>query len=1015
MPVEWTFLESIIELGGVAKKQLGADDARRQAETAASILADLRTRPGVLLADEVGMGKTYVAMAVAASVIVATRPMHCPVVVMVPPGLRQKWQRDWDQFKAHCVRPGALEWVRDEYAHTPTEFFKLLDDDVRERAHLIFITTGCFSRGLYDPWVKLAMIRLARGHTRLSDTRKRRLYRWAAVLVRQLSNRRLTDEVVRRLMHADVLHWKRILVEEGILTEADDHPVPDLLPKENHRIDWESLCNLIRHDLPSRRPVHVKKSTRNEVLQNFNDACRLIYEQWLNLVCWRSPLLILDEAHHAKNDSARLARLFRQESESEVALLKDKFDRTLFLTATPFQLGHQELIRVLRSFAAVRWSSKEAPDGTRDDFSDRMTELEHALDQNRLAGRRFDRLWGKLRSEMLAVDPGGEKDETELVHEWWERLRTRPSDAWERELVQTYKDCADTREQAEQLLRPWLIRHNRSPNLPCEDGTTNVPRRSVMVGKAITAPEGALPGQAVEGLPIDERALLPFLITARAQGQLAQCPGTRAFFAEGLASSYEAFHHTRDARRKAKDSDDGLDAVEESGAWVVPTRWYEEQIARLIPSREDPRTARLQHPKISATVERAVDLWLRGEKVLVFCFYIQTAHALYEHIREEVNQRIIDVAGEKLGLDSQKRGEEIQSWLARITRRLTDEESPFYREMKTLLDVPFAEPRYTILQPYQGQLLGVLMAYFRSPSFVARYLPLDDPLVRDALEERESRREVIARGVSALRHAVLEERDTSNQTCMGRVAQFLDFAVELAERAERSLALKEDEVSDESEDPLREYLFAVSVYSKPRRAEHADEDDIEDEADDGSYRVMPLVRLVYGDTKTEIRDRLMLAFNSPLFPEVLVSSSVMGEGVDLHRFCRYVIHHDLCWNPSTLEQRTGRLDRIRCKAEVCRRPILVYEPFIAGSADEKMFRVVRDRERWFQIVMGQKFEFDEAKSEALANRVPLPESLARQLTFDLSRWRSGGVPQIQREIRPERDIDSLSPTHARSA
>jgi hypothetical protein len=113
----------------------------------------------------------------------------------------------------------------------------------------------------------------------------------------------------------------------------------------------------------------------------------------------------------------------------------------------------------------------------------------------------------------------------------------------------------------------------------------------------------------------------------------------------------------------------------------------------------------------------------------------------------------------------------------------------------------------------------------------------------------------------------------------------------------------------------------------------------------------------------------------------------MGEGIDLHRFCRHVIHHDGCWNPSTLEQQTGRLDRIRCKAEVCRMPIRVYQPFIAGGADEKMFRVVRDRERWFQIVMGQKFEFDEGASEEIAARVPLPESLAQQLTFVLARWK----------------------------
>ena len=137
--------------------------------------------------------------------------------------------------------------------------------------------------------------------------------------------------------------------------------------------------------------------------------------------------------------------------------------------------------------------------------------------------------------------------------------------------------------------------------------------------------------------------------------------------------------------------------------------------------------------------------------------------------------------------------------------------------------------------------------------------------------------------------------------------------------------------------------------------------------------------MVYGETPRDVRERLVLAFNSPLFPEILISSAVLGEGVDLHRFCRHVIHHDLCWNPSTLEQRTGRLDRIRCKAEVSRRSIVVYEPFLAGSADEKMFRVVRDRERWFQIVMGQKFEFDEATSEQLANRVPLPEGLAREL------------------------------------
>jgi len=903
----------------------------------------------------------------------------------VPSGLRQKWQRDWDQFKSHCIRNNTLDWVRDEYAHTPTEFFKLMDDPSQKRAHLIFLTTGCFSRGLNDPWVKLAMIRLARSSTRLTDAHKRRLHRWSSDLVRQYSNYRLTEDLVRQLMQADVRDWKRIMVAGEVLADDDDDPVPERLPKEARRIDWTPLCDAL-HDLPGWRPEYVNRRTRKSVRREVNNAFRDVYQQWLDLARWRSPLLVLDEAHHAKNDSTRLARLFRQESEDDVALLKDKFDRMLFLTATPFQLGHQELIRVLRSFGAVRWSAKEAPSGMRESFDNSMAELEKALDLNRLAGRQFDRLWGKLNHEMLG-NVGQNGDEERQVLNWWRGIECAPKDAWEQHLVQAYHDCVKTRQDAEQLLRPWLIRHNRSPHLP---GTTDVARRNIVVGKGIRSPGNATGHYLAAGLPIEERALLPFLITARAQGQLAQCDGTRAFFAEGLASSYEAFHHTRDDRDRAKDFDDGLNAdAAKDISMMVPTRWYEEQIAMLIPTREAPRAERMTHPKISATVQKAVDLWLAGEKVLVFCFYIQTARALQQHLRDEVNQKIIERAGQKLGLDAKQQAASIESWLTRIVRRLADPKSPFHREIRTLLHDAIDKPEYQVLSSYQERLIGVLLAYFRSPSFVARYLPLDDPLVRDALGKHESRRDVIERGIRALQHAILEEKDASGQTYLGLVGQFLDFACELAERAKRRLAAKEDELSDESDDPLTEYLDAVSIYSKPRRPELADEDNIDDTTDDGSYRVMPLVRMVYGKTNTDIRDRLMLSFNSPLFPEILVSSSVMGEGVDLHRFCRHVIHHDLCWNPSTLEQRTGRLDRVRCKAEVCCRPIEVYEPFLAGSADEKMFRVLRDRERWFQIVMGQKFEFDEATSEAIECRIPLPTELANELTFKLSCWTSG--------------------------
>ena len=146
---------------------------------------------------------------------------------------------------------------------------------------------------------------------------------------------------------------------------------------------------------------------------------------------------------------------------------------------------------------------------------------------------------------------------------------------------------------------------------------------------------------------------------------------------------------------------------------------------------------------------------------------------------------------------------------------------------------------------------------------------------------------------------------------------------------------------------------------------------------------LPNVRLVNGSTSSETRQRLMLTFNSPFFPEILITSNVMAEGVDLHRYCRYVIHHDLDWNPSVLEQRTGRLDRIGAKVERCGDPIHVYLPYVAETQDEKMYRVVMDRERWFNVVMGEKFRVDARTTDALAQRVPLPASVARELAFRL--------------------------------
>ncbi len=67
-----------------------------------------------------------------------------------------------------------------------------------------------------------------------------------------------------------------------------------------------------------------------------------------------------------------------------------------------------------------------------------------------------------------------------------------------------------------------------------------------------------------------------------------------------------------------------------------------------------------------------------------------------------------------------------------------------------------------------------------------------------------------------------------------------------------------------------------------------------------------------GQTTLEERDRIKIAFNAPFDEEpvrILVCTDAAREGLNLQARCHDLIHFDLPWNPSRLEQRNGRIDR----------------------------------------------------------------------------------------------------------
>lgn len=62
------------------------------------------------------------------------------------------------------------------------------------------------------------------------------------------------------------------------------------------------------------------------------------------------------------------------------------------------------------------------------------------------------------------------------------------------------------------------------------------------------------------------------------------------------------------------------------------------------------------------------------------------------------------------------------------------------------------------------------------------------------------------------------------------------------------------------------------------------------------------------------KDSIRNAFNSPMRPFVLATTSIGQEGLDFHQYCRKIMHWNLPGNPIDLEQREGRINRYKCLA-----------------------------------------------------------------------------------------------------
>lgn len=67
---------------------------------------------------------------------------------------------------------------------------------------------------------------------------------------------------------------------------------------------------------------------------------------------------------------------------------------------------------------------------------------------------------------------------------------------------------------------------------------------------------------------------------------------------------------------------------------------------------------------------------------------------------------------------------------------------------------------------------------------------------------------------------------------------------------------------------------------------------------------------LFGDLDQRGRDIVTAAFNNSAHQvRILLATDAASEGLNLQETARYILHFDIPWNPSRLEQRNGRLDR----------------------------------------------------------------------------------------------------------
>jgi len=559
--------------------------AARQERTIDAVLERLyddqakRRREMVLLADEVGLGKTFVALGVAWSVLHQRSKAGLPAgpVLVVTPhahALFKKWRREAERF-LQLVAPADMGFDV-LTASTPHDLAHALRP---RRPTLVIARMPAFSARLH----RLDTARMAALHTLFHEDgfdlsmeqRLDLLADWPSHATRASLDLRRSSTAWEESRRAHEIGF-------------DDSHVRGAWKRLETTDPW--LCDRLRD---SWKRVRAGRPKRSSFWEDLRELCRAALGQ---TVPHSLPLVIVDEIHNWKNHPTSWRKFLH--------MLGLRIDRLLGLSATPFQLGPHELIQVLNLRRCVALSGERTAvlDG-------RVAALDADLQAAGSSGE-------SLRSAWAEVDVG---DLDDLEHAWSASGARRAPDALPPRLQRALGAATKVREAHARLgssLRPFLLRHRR-----------DVSHRAWWVGREADGQSGepSARGSALRwrpGLDVSGDAELVHYLMMRAVQEQKDGHGSTSLGAD-LGGSY-AFFRDGELRR------------------LLPGRNEQAQrYLRLV--QQAVSGDGHEHPKVAVTADRAYGAWLDGEKTLVFCFNIATVDAVRGAVTSRIDAHNTEV------------------------------------------------------------------------------------------------------------------------------------------------------------------------------------------------------------------------------------------------------------------------------------------------------------------------------------------------------------------------------------